>query len=94
MPLVHVANAVDAIVECISNSAADNQVFNVVDHDPVTKRMYMERVVKPLCPKATVIYCPMSLLLTLTWVQEKLIAILWQTAFAHCIQAGVIAETR
>ena len=75
LPLVHVDNAVDAIVECISNSAADNQVFNVVDHDPVTKMMYMERVVKPLCPKATVIYCPMSLLLTLTWIQEKLIAI-------------------
>jgi nucleoside-diphosphate-sugar epimerase len=81
LPLVHVDNAVDAIVECISNSAADNQVFNVVDHDPVTKKMYMERVVKPLYPKATVIYCPMSLLLTLTWLQEKLLAILGKQPF-------------
>ena len=81
LPLVHVDNTVDAIVECISNRAADNQVFNVVDHDLVTKRMYMERVVKPLYPKATVIYCPMSLLLSLTWLQEKLIAILGKQPF-------------
>ncbi len=81
LPLVHVDNAVDAIVECIRNSAADNQVFNVVDHDPVTKKMYMERVVKPLYPEATVIYCPMSLLIALTWLQEKLIAILGKRPF-------------
>ena len=81
LPLVHVDNAVDAIVECIGNSAADNQVFNVVDHDLVTKKMYMERVVKPLYPKATVIYCPMSLLLALTWLQEKLLAILGKQPF-------------
>jgi len=76
LPLVHVDNAVDAILECIGSSAANNQVFNVVDHDLVTKKMYMEQVVKPLYPKAIVTYCPMSLLLTLTWLQEKLIAIL------------------
>jgi len=81
LPLVHVDNAVDAIVECISNSAADNQVFNVVDQDLVSKKMYMERVVKPLYPRATVIYCPMSLLLTLTWLQEKLIAFLGRQPF-------------
>jgi nucleoside-diphosphate-sugar epimerase len=76
LPLIHVDNAVDAIVECIGNSAADNQVFNVVDQERVTKKMYVERVVKLLNPKATVIYCPMSLLLAVTWVQEKLLAIL------------------
>ena len=81
LPLVHVDNTVDAIVECISNSAADNQVFNVVDQERVTKKMYMERVVKPLYLKATVIYCPMSLLLALTWLQEKLIAILGRQPF-------------
>jgi nucleoside-diphosphate-sugar epimerase len=76
LPLLHVDNAVDAIVECMIKSAAENQVFNVVDRDTVTKRMYMERIVKPLYPKATVIYCPMSLLFALTWLQEKLLAIL------------------
>jgi nucleoside-diphosphate-sugar epimerase len=81
LPLIHVDHAVDAIVECISNSAADNQAFNVVDHDLVTKRMYMERVVKPMYPNATVIYCPMVLILTLTWLQEKLLAIIGKRPF-------------
>jgi len=81
LPLLYVDNAVDAIVECMINCAADNQVFNVVDQDLVTKKMYIERVVKPLYPKATAIYCPMSLLITLTWLQEKLLAILGKQTF-------------
>ncbi|MDF0665616.1 MAG: NAD(P)-dependent oxidoreductase [Nitrospira sp.] len=75
VPLLHVDNAVDSIVECMRNSAADNQVFNVVDQDLVTKMMYMEHVVKPLNPKAIVLYCPMSWLLIVTWVQEKLLTL-------------------
>ena len=74
LPLVHVDNAVDAIVECVRNRAADGQVFNVVDRDSFTKKMYMERIVKPLYPKAMVVYCPMPLLRALTWVQEKMFA--------------------
>jgi nucleoside-diphosphate-sugar epimerase len=81
LPLVHVDNAVDAIVECIRNSAADNQIFNVVDQDLVTKKTYMERVIKPLYPNAIVIYVPMWLLLTLTWLQEKLMAFLGRQPF-------------
>lgn len=75
LPLVHVDNLVDSIVECLLNSAADNQVFNVVDQDLVTKTMYMEQVVKRLYPKAIVIYCPMAFLVILAWLQEKLLAL-------------------
>ena len=71
MPLVHVRDAVDAIVACMLNSAADNQVFNVVGQ-PVSKKSYVDLVVRPLYPRAAVIYCPMPLLTALTWVQEKL----------------------
>jgi 2-alkyl-3-oxoalkanoate reductase len=76
LPLIHVDNAVDAILDCMACSAADNQVFNVVDPERVTKKMYIDQVVKPLYPNAIVIYCPMSLLVTLTWLQEKALAIL------------------
>ena len=75
LPLVHVDNAVDAIVECVRNRAADGQVFNVVDRDSFTKKMYMERIVRPLYPKAMVVYCPMPLLRALTWVQEGMFAV-------------------
>ena len=76
LPLIHVDNAVDAILDCITCSAANNQVFNVVDHERVTKKMYVDQVVRPLYPNAIVMYCPMSLLLTLTWLQEKVVVIL------------------
>ena len=76
LPLVHVDNVVDSIVECMINSAADNQVFNVVDQDVITKKMYMEQIISPLYPKAILIYCPISALIAFTWLQEKLLLIL------------------
>ena len=76
LPLVHVDNVVDAITGCLGNSAADNQVFNVVDHGTITKRRYVEMLVKPLHPSASVIYLPMPLLLCLTWLEEKLLTAL------------------
>lgn len=76
LPLVQVDNAVDAIVGCIANRAADNQVFNVVDLEVVTKKAYMERIVGPLYPSATVIYCPMSLLLALARIHDSLAKVL------------------
>ena len=81
LPLVHVENAVDAIVGCIPNSAADNQVFNVVDHEVITRKTYMERVVKAFYPRAIVVYCPMSLLVAVTAIQENVATILGTTPF-------------
>jgi nucleoside-diphosphate-sugar epimerase len=81
LPLVHVDNAVDAVVECMRRSAADNQVFNVVDQDLVTKRMYMKQVVAPLYPQATMIFCPMSLLIAATWLQERVLGLLGKTPY-------------
>jgi nucleoside-diphosphate-sugar epimerase len=81
LPLVHVDNAVDAVVECIRRSAADNQVFNVVDQDLVTKTMYIKQVVAPLYPQALVIYCPMSLLIAVTWLQERVLRLLGKTPY-------------
>jgi nucleoside-diphosphate-sugar epimerase len=81
LPLVHVDNAVDAVVECMRRSAADNQVFNVVDQDVVTKRTYMKQVVARLYPQAAVIYCPMSLLIAATWLQERVLGLLGKTPY-------------
>jgi nucleoside-diphosphate-sugar epimerase len=81
LPLVHLDNVVDAIVECMRSSAADNQIFNVVDQGPVTKKTYVERVIRRLYPNAAVIYVPMPLLLAVTWLQEKLLAILGRRPF-------------
>lgn len=76
LPLVYVDNVVDAIIQCIRSNAASNQVFNVVDQDLVTKRRYIEQILKPIYPNALVIYCPMLMLLLAVWIQEKMLAII------------------
>ena len=81
LPLVHVDDAVDAIVECLRNRAADGNVFNVVDPHPVTTKTYVERVIRPLYPGAMIIYCPMPLLRFLTLVQEKLLLAMGKRPF-------------
>ena len=81
LPLVHVDNAVDAIVECARNGAADDKVFNVVDPGPVTKKLYMDRIVKALYPKALVIYCPIRLISAVTLAQEKILLALRRRPF-------------
>jgi nucleoside-diphosphate-sugar epimerase len=81
LPLVHVDNVVDAIMECVRNRAAEGQVFNLVDPGPVTRKAYVERIIKPLHPSAVVIYCPMPLLRALTVAQEKLLSALGMQPF-------------
>ena len=81
LPLAHVENVVDAIVKCMGSGAADNQVFNLVDQDLVTRKAYVEQLIKPLYPNAGVIYLPMGLLRALTWLQERLLAILGKQPF-------------
>ena len=60
--------------------------------DPVTRKTYMERIIKPLHPKAMVIYCPMPLLRVLTLVQERLFVDPRKAAVSHRIPAGDIAK--
>jgi nucleoside-diphosphate-sugar epimerase len=72
LPLVWRDNLVDAIIQSIRNEAADDQIFNVVDGEPVSKRRYMGSLIKKLYPKTVVLYIPYGLLYAATWVQELL----------------------
>jgi nucleoside-diphosphate-sugar epimerase/predicted dehydrogenase len=72
LPYVYSTNLVDVIVETVKSEKADNRVFNVVDNHGITKRDYMERIVKKIHPGATILYCPLSLLSAATALQEVL----------------------
>ncbi len=71
LPLVYIDNLVDAILEVIVNSHADNKVFNLVDTDSITKKIYVDKLIRKLYPKAYVVYLPYSCIYWLTWAQEK-----------------------
>jgi predicted dehydrogenase/nucleoside-diphosphate-sugar epimerase len=70
LPLTYVDNVADAIWQCVNQPAADAQVFNVVDPDRITKREYMDKVIRRVNPQARVVYFPYSLFYGITWFQE------------------------
>jgi nucleoside-diphosphate-sugar epimerase len=70
LPFVFVDNVVDAITKCIDKQEAEGQVFNVVDREKLTKRDYINAVIRQIDPKARVIYVPYAVIYGLTWLQE------------------------
>ena len=70
LPLVFVDNLCDAIITSLTSDRGDNQVFTVVDPDRVTKRGYMEALVRRLYPGARVVYIPYQALDGVVRLQE------------------------
>ena len=70
LPLVYVDNVVDSIVHCATRPDANGEIFNVLDPEPLTKREYMDRVVKRVDRNARTFYLPFSILYGITWMQE------------------------
>ncbi|MCI0559142.1 MAG: NAD(P)-dependent oxidoreductase [Nitrososphaera sp.] len=81
LPLVYIDNLIDAILQAISNSIANNQIFNVVDTERITKKLYIEELVKKLYRKSYCVYLPYSFLYCLTWAQEQAFGVLRKTPF-------------
>lgn len=81
LPLVYVDNVADAVLQCLKIPDADHQIFNVVDTEGITKKCYMEGLVKKLYPHSHLIYFPYWLLYGLTWVQEQVFRVLRRPPF-------------
>jgi nucleoside-diphosphate-sugar epimerase len=79
LPYVYIDNLVHAIVRCLESEQADNQIFNVVDDHGITKRQYMQKIVKPAHPGARILYLPAGLLSAATGLQEALFGLLKRT---------------
>lgn len=81
LPIVYVDNVADAVARCLESGAADNQVFNVVGQERITKRRYMQELVKRVCPGSLHLYVPYGLLFGITWIQERLLGALRREPF-------------
>ena len=71
LPLVYVDNLVEAILAALADPAAGSRIYNVVDPEKVTKREYMERMVKKLYPDSRTVYLPLNLLKFMVLLQEN-----------------------
>jgi nucleoside-diphosphate-sugar epimerase len=72
LPFVYIDNLVEAIVKAIEKQEKAGGVYNVVDPERITKKDYMNNLVKRAYPGATCLYIPYSLLYPMVYMQEKL----------------------
>jgi predicted dehydrogenase/nucleoside-diphosphate-sugar epimerase len=70
LPFVYVENLLDAIILSMEKPEAVGETFNVVDPERLTKRHYIDHVVRRVDREARVVYLPYSMLYGITWMQE------------------------
>ena len=81
LPLVYIDNLVEAIILAMESGNNTNKIYNVVDPVSVTKRGYMEGLVRKLYPDAHTIYFPFTILKMIVYLQENLLKVLGKKPF-------------
>jgi dihydroflavonol-4-reductase len=81
LPLVYVDNIVDAIVRSIERAEANGQIFSVADSAYVTKREYVDNVIRRVFSGVGVVYVPYRTAYSAAWVQEFLLTLLRRPPF-------------
>jgi nucleoside-diphosphate-sugar epimerase/predicted dehydrogenase len=81
LPLVYIDNLIEAIVAAIEKDQSGSQIYNVVDPDNVTKKEYVELLLKKLYPDARYFYFPYSMLYATVFFQEILTRMLRRPPF-------------
>ena len=81
LPLVHVENVAAAITLSLAKDEAVGQVFNVVDPEVLSKRAYMNAVIRRANSRARVVYLPFAILYALTWAQEFVFRLMGRRPF-------------
>lgn len=69
-PFVHVDDVAEAISRCLDREEAEGEIFNVVDPERMTKRQYVDHVIRRVDAHARVVYVPFLIVCSLTWLQE------------------------
>jgi nucleoside-diphosphate-sugar epimerase len=84
LPVVYIDNLVDAIVLALEKDEAVGETFNVVDRERLTKRAYMDGLIRRIHRNARVVYFPYSMLYAATWVQERLFGLMNRPPVLTC----------
>ncbi len=81
LPLVYIDNLVDAIILAINGKNSAGQTYNVVDPDHITKRDYMDTLLRRLYPRASLFYLPFYLVYAIVFLQETIFTLLKRKPF-------------
>lgn len=81
LPLISIDNLVDAIIKSVETKAATGGIYNLVDSDSVTKKEYVEALLKKLYPDAKYFYIPYKLFYGIVFFQEMLMKVVGRRPF-------------
>ena len=81
LPLIYIDNLVDAIILAVGSSNSAGQTYNVIDPDSISKREYVDMLLRKLYPKATFLYFPYSVLHMIVHIQEIMLALVKKKPF-------------
>jgi len=81
LPLVYIDHLVEAIILAINSQNGSGQIYNVADSDRLTKKEYVEALLRKLYPKASIVYMPYCLLHFIVFFQEILLRMLKRRPF-------------
>lgn len=84
LPVVYINNLVDAIVLALEKDEAVGQTFNVVDPERLTKRAYVDGLIRRIHRSARVVYFPYSILYAMTWLQERVFGLMKRAPVLTC----------
>jgi nucleoside-diphosphate-sugar epimerase len=81
LPLIYIDNLVDAIIKAMRNETDSGRVYNVVDTEKLTKKDYVDHLLKKVYPGAYYIYIPYKLLYLIVLTQEMVFKSLKRNPF-------------
>jgi nucleoside-diphosphate-sugar epimerase len=84
LPVVYLDNLIDAVVLAMEKDEAAGEIFNVVDPERLTKRDYVNGVIRLVDPAAKVLYFPYSLMYAVTWLQERVLDLMKRRPGLSC----------
>jgi len=81
LPFVYIDNLVESVIDAIENDTAIGKTYNVVDTEAITKKDYVNSVLKKIYPTSTCLYVPNVLLYMAIYIQEIVFRLLRRRPF-------------
>ena len=81
LPLVYIDNVADAVRIVLEKAESGGKVYNLIDPYQLTKKQYIERLMKKVYPQAKFLYFPYSILYIIVYFQEVLFKLIDRTPF-------------
>jgi len=81
LPLVYVDNVADAVGVVLNKEESDGKIYNLIDQYQLSKKQYIERLIKKIYPKAMFLYFPYSLLYLIVFFMEIFFKLIGRPSF-------------